>query len=305
MSFASKSFGYDLCPVCNSPITFWRAKQVAEENYKIDLCRCCGYAFVNPRPSFDFLMSYYSTHGHGLTDSKMLPDVATIVRQESSGPGSTLDASRMVRTGKMLLGSAFGENNRFLDVGSGYGFFSKAALNAGFDVVSLELAENERKISQELTGLSPRACAFEAFECPPGVFSFVLMSQILEHALDVNQWVAKARESLVYGGVLTIALPNFGSFLRLIMQENEPYITPPAHLNFFNPNSLSILLKNHGFKVEKIDWISRIPRATFEKRIPNRAKSLLPVVQLVSSSMLKIVDLAHLGMMLNVYAKKV
>ncbi len=89
------------------------------------------------------------------------------------------------------------------------------------------------------------------------------------------------------------------------MQENEPYICPPAHLNFFNPNSLSRLLENYGFRVEVIQWISRIPRRTFEKRLPIFGKPLLPIINAVSSVSLKTVDTFHLGMMINVYGREI
>jgi hypothetical protein len=131
------------------------------------------------------------------------------------------------------------------------------------------------------------------------------MSQILEHALDVDLWVKKSHGLLVNDGIIAIALPNFGSIFRMIMQENEPYICPPAHLNFFNPNSLSSLLEKHGFKVEAIQWVSRIPNKTFEKRMPKFGKPLLPIINTLSLVPLKAIDALHLGMMINVYARKI
>jgi hypothetical protein len=51
-------------------------------------------------------------------------------------------------------------------------------------------------------------------------------------------------------------------------------------LNFFNPHSLSKLMTKHGFVIEKIEWVSRLPKSTFERRVPSVAKPLLPVVHL-------------------------
>ncbi len=91
----------------------------------------------------------------------------------------------------------------------------------------------------------------------------------------------------------------------MIMQENEPYVCPPAHLNFFNPSSLSCLLEEHGFKVEAIQWVSRIPKRTFEKRMPQFGKPMLPVINALTRVSLKAIDTAHLGMMINVYGRKI
>jgi hypothetical protein len=108
---------------------------------------------------------------------------------------------------------------------------------------------------------------------------------------------------LVPGGVLAIALPNFGSIFRLILQENEAYICPPAHLNFFTRKNLSRLLEKKGFVVQKVQWISRLDKKVLFRRIP--ALSFLgqgvAVPLRVSLSM---IDRLHLGMIINLYAQK-
>ncbi len=297
---------YEYCPVCSSPIERWRRKQVGNAIYTIDVCATCGFAFINPRPSMRFLMDYYSSLGHGQKgngDNEDIPTIDTVRCQENNDPNSTIDAARMIREIKSM--STLHANKRFLDVGCGYGFFAKEALESGFDVIPLELAENERRIAEGMTGLAPRAVSFEEFDCTPSSLSVVLMSQILEHALDINLWVSKANALLADRGVLAIALPNYGSIFRLVMQEKEPYICPPAHLNFFNPHSLSRLLEKHGFEVLKVQWISRIPKNTFEKRLPGVARALLPAVHLLSRVPLKTLDVLHLGTIINVYGRKI
>jgi SAM-dependent methyltransferase len=279
-------------------------KSVDNDKYILDLCGSCGYSFVNPRPSLQFLMNYYASFEHGHLDTgRKAPNLKSVLAQEQSDPNSTIDAKRLIKTIKSLVKN--GNSNRFLDVGCGYGFFSKEALGAGFDVVALELAEDKREIAKEMTGISPFASSFEAFQCNPESLGVVFMSQILEHALDVNLWIEKSHDFLVNDGILAIALPNYGSIFRMIMQENDPFICPPEHLNFFSPASLSRLLENHGFKVETIQWISRIPTKTFEKRLSKLGKPLFPVINVASSASLKIVDALRLGMMINVYGRKI
>jgi len=304
MPISTDIMQYETCPVCSSAIELWRSKSVGNDEYKIDLCSSCGYSFVNPRPSLSFLMDYYSTFGHVIASGKTeAPNVNTVMKQEENEPNSTIDARRLVHTIKTLTKQ--GTSNSFLDVGCGYGFFSKAALYEGFDVIALELAENEREIAKQITGLNPFACSFEEFRWPSESFQVVFMSQILEHALDVNLWINKAHDLLVDDGVLAIALPNFGSIFRLIMQENEAYIIPPAHLNYFNLKSLSRLLGKYGFRVEGAQWVSRIPMSTYERRLPKFSRSFIRILNVVSSASLKTVDALHLGMMINVYARKV
>ena len=304
MRSTSEKFQYEICPICSGSIGSWRVKKTDIDTYNIDLCGSCGFAFVNPRPSLGFLMEYYSNFGHGHDDNASEShDLETVLSNEKNVPNSTIDARRMIRTIKSLSGKM--PKTSFLDVGCGYGFFSKEAIDAGFDVTAIELAETEREIANKMTGLNPAACSFEEFDYPAESFSVVFMSQILEHALDINLWVEKSHGLLVKDGIIAIALPNFGSIFRIIMQENEPYVCPPAHLNFYNPSSLSRLLEKHGFKVEAIQWVSRIPKRTFEKRMPQFGKPALPIINVLSRMSLKAIDGIHLGMMINVYGRKI
>jgi 2-polyprenyl-3-methyl-5-hydroxy-6-metoxy-1,4-benzoquinol methylase len=222
-----------------------------------------------------------------------------VIDVETRNPNSTIDAERM--TGKMLDILKRGEvtDRSFLDVACGYGFFSKKALEKGFKVTALEIAEAKREIAKEMTGLEPVPLSFEDYAVGSIGFSAILMSQILEHALDVNTWIAKVSSLLISGGVLAVALPNFNSFLRILLKIDDPYICPPEHLNFFTKNSLEILLKKHGLLLVAYDFVSRISPDVIKKRFPGPAGKILPV-----SSTLKIADTLGAGLMINMYAVK-
>lgn len=297
---------YDLCPVCSSGLKHWKTKATFLGDFAIVKCTECGFAFVNPRPTLQYIMDFYSECGHNAGPGRSgASTLDSVIRQEEEFPNSTIDAQRMIKTIAKLSVSAGPQSTRkrFLDVGCGYGFFSKAALEkTKFDVTALELAVNERLIAEEMTGVKPIPTSFEELESE-GPYDVILMSQILEHALDVNEWISKAHHLLASDGVLAIALPNFGSIFRFILQENEPYICPPAHLNFFAPKSLSTLLIKHGFTIQEVQWISRISPHALAKRLPI-AKSFAPGIYILIKVLFGIFDKLHLGMMINIYAKK-
>ncbi len=294
---------YSHCPVCSSRFAWWATKRSEKAVYHIDRCTRCGYAFVNPRPNMGFLMNYYAAFGLGNAyGQKEMPTLDSVQRQEQQDPNSTVDARRLLNTLLRLAGTPKGR--KFLDVGCGSGFFSKEALSNGYEVVALELAKTDRAIAAQLTGLTPLDASFEDFKHPPQSFSVVLMSQILEHALDINLWIEKANGLLEKGGILAIALPNFGGLSRIVLREREPYICPPAHLNFFSPLSLTALLTRHGFQVAETQWVSRIPAASLQRRLPKPFRHAWPIVRWISSASLRVVDGLRLGIMINVYARK-
>jgi 2-polyprenyl-3-methyl-5-hydroxy-6-metoxy-1,4-benzoquinol methylase len=295
---------YHACPACSAEIRAWRTKATRYGQFKIDVCRSCGFAFVNPRPSLDFLMDFYSKLGFGDLDMNEMPTKESILAQEAADPNSILDARRLAATMAGLLRQQQRQPGRFLDVGCGYGFFAVEAIREGFEVTALDLATNKRKVMREITGIEPVASSFEDFECPPSSFSAILMSQILEHVSDVNQWMIKANTMLEKGGILAIALPNFDNAFRYVLRERGPYIIPPEHLNYFNAASLSRLLEKHGFKVESVQWVSRMPRRVIRKRLPRAAAPLVPLVSLLGRAVFRTCDLFRLGLMVNVYARK-
>jgi SAM-dependent methyltransferase len=294
------------CPICSSSVHPWRTKVTSHGDFAITRCAECGYAFVNPRPTLQCLMEFYSTRGHGGPAAVSLSEIAA---REAAHPNSTRDAGRIIQTTRRLVSDLSGRSPaRLLDIGCGYGFFSAEAIRQGFDVTALELAETERSMARQIAGLTPIAESFESFQAASRSFHAILMSHVLEHALDVNEWVRKAGSLVAPGGVLAIALPNFGSFLRLALQEEDPYVCPPAHLNYFSARSLSLLLKRHGFNVEQIQWISRInPAVVLQRLLPRRGKSQgisLRVVDTALRGALGAADWLRLGMILNVYARK-
>lgn len=286
----------EACPVCRGTSRLWRVKHRDGAAWRIERCTRCGHGFVHPRPTLDFLMEYYATSGHG--EQSAAKSLAVVLEEERRSPNTVVDAQRIVRRSSALLGSS--ASRTFLDVGCGYGFFAKEAQSAGFTTTTLELASIERGIATEMLGTAPVATSFEAFDASPGSFSVVLMSQILEHALDVNAWVVKARDLLEPGGVLAVALPNFDGIYRRLLGARDPFIVPPAHLNYFTPRSLRALLERHGFVVERLDWVSRVPRASLERRF----KLLAPIADVAARATLSLVDAMRLGVILNAYAKR-
>lgn len=293
----------DDCPVCKARSTPWRTKHTPAGAFPIEVCSACDYAFVNPRPSLAFLMDFYNTSGHSHTPCATPIETAVdAVSSEARFPNSSLDARRIVGTMARLLHGA--TRGRFLDVGCGYGFYVRQARQLGFDVEAIELASTERRIAKELADVDAQAISFEQFEAPAGSFSAILMSQILEHAHDVNLWMEKSHRLLSQRGVLAVAVPNFASAFRRVLQEKEPFITPPSHLNFFTPTSLARLLASHGFRVAETQWVSRLSPSAFAKRLPSGTRFLAPLLQKSSSLALAAIDRLHLGQLITVYGIK-
>jgi 2-polyprenyl-3-methyl-5-hydroxy-6-metoxy-1,4-benzoquinol methylase len=283
------------CPICSSSVVEWKTKVADGQEYKIDLCASCRYVFINPRPTLEFISNYYANFH--------ISDEAQNANYELEKYSySVIDAKRIVKNVSILTNNLKGLS--FLDVGCGHGLISREAKNSGFNVTALELSDIERDIAFNLTKIIPINSSFEDYSCEAEAFDILNLSQILEHAVDINLWVSKANFCLKKGGILAIALPNFNSFFRYLLKENDPYICPPVHLNFFSHKNLIKLLDIHGFDVEYFEFISRIPDETILKRIPKLFHFILPFIKIILSLIFKIFDLLQIGIMINIYAKK-
>jgi 2-polyprenyl-3-methyl-5-hydroxy-6-metoxy-1,4-benzoquinol methylase len=285
------------CNLCQSPTRLW----VKKNNYGIYECANCGLGQVRPTVTIDLIKKIYASSGHDTPDvkreKKTLNDV---YEQERIYPNSVLDAQRLSENAvKFWKGGEL----KLLDIGAGYGFFSKAFIQKGFTVSAIELAEQESRLYYEMNNIKPQQVVFEEFNGIDNSFSHILMSQILEHVIDPIDWVERSYKLLKPNGILIIALPHFNSIFRKVMQSKEPYITPPYHLNYFTRKSLSTLLQSKGFEVVHYQTISRIPfpKVFGKMGIPS---FLIPFFVFLGNIALNLIDALNYGAIINIYAQK-
>jgi SAM-dependent methyltransferase len=89
---------------------------------------------------------------------------------------------------------------------------------------------------------------------PENFFDVVNMSHILEHLNDPKAALLKANLILKKGGKLIISLPNFDSLAAKFFGRYWHALDVPRHLFFFTPKTLSFLLEQTGFSVQKISY---------------------------------------------------
>lgn len=289
---------YNACPICASTAEPWRLI----DEYGFSRCTQCRYVFVNPRPERETIAQYYRDFG-GVVESPVTLEEE--LERERVCPNSTLDAARMIAVAQQVGG---GRRGYALDVGCGFGFFAKEATNAGFDVDALEIAPDERASAERLLGRAPLNVTFEEFGENGKRYSLIIVSQVLEHVVDVNEWVAKMHRLLAPGGVVAIAVPNFGGAIRRVLATRDPYITPPWHLNYFAPRNLELLLESHDLVVRRTDTVSRLTPGAIQRRTEALPRAVQSVVRsaggAVEATVLRALDARRTGMFINVYAQR-
>jgi 2-polyprenyl-3-methyl-5-hydroxy-6-metoxy-1,4-benzoquinol methylase len=256
---------------------------------------------VFPVPSEEELHQFYtgtqSALESSLRASGALDQYDQAIQEEEDFPNSTIDAKRIAENLKRLSSGP-----KALDVGSGYGFFSKALMESGFAVDAIELGEASRKIHAQMTGFEPRAEPFDSDFARRNseTYDAILLSQVLEHLPMDADPIKSLNVLLRKNGVCAIAVPHFRSYLSILQSKNDMFISPPEHLNYFTVKSLDKAFASRGFQAVKYETVSRYNYRKFKKKFGSL--SLTP--ELALRSFLGFSDLMDKGMFINGYFRK-
>jgi SAM-dependent methyltransferase len=290
------------CPACDSPVIQpWLTKEMGGVTFKLDRCCVCGTGYVNPRPSMEYLQSIYAITGHG---SKSLISFDEVMAAEIEFPNSTVDAQRIIDYAQTLLGPR--KNLQLLDIGSGYGFFSRAGIAAGFQVTAVNPASSENSIFKQLNGFEPIPRFFEEVDLGAAKFDLVILSQILEHFLDPRQILIRVNSLLNRGGVVAIAVPNIDAILIKILKSRSSFLGLPEHLTHFSFKGLEAILQRTGFAARNHLYVSRIPYNSLSNKLGLQGKSrqwLNRGFRIAQWLPLKIADWLGCGLYQNVWAQ--
>ncbi len=294
----------DRCLFCQHPQPdFWFSRQSKHNNRPYSLYRCsgCSGAFVFPVPTEEELHEFYSGTQSALEASLQIGDASDryeqAIQEEADYPNSTIDAQRIAENLKRLS-----PGSRALDVGSGYGFFSRALMQQGFAVDALELGDASRKIHARMNGFEPIAEPFDRDFAGKNaeVYDAILLSQVLEHLPMDADPIGSLNVLLRKGGICAIAVPLFRSYLSILQGRNDMFISPPEHLNHFTRKSLDKAFASRGFQTVEYETVSRYNYRRFKKRFG----PLAPLPELALRSFFGVSRLMGRGMFLNAYFRK-
>ncbi|OVE74341.1 hypothetical protein BVX94_00595 [bacterium B17] len=286
------------CPACLAENT---RKWGRKNDFLILKCNSCGHGFVDPMPEPSVLAELYDEQSYG-TRKVDAADASEIKRTEELYPNATLDAERMLRTAKAMLNNS---ELSMLDVGCGYGFSSRTAKELGMRATALEISSNGRNMTKEIAELDPVPSTFDDFTTEDK-FDIILMSQVVEHVSSIDTWAKKASDVMTDNGILVMAMPNFNNIVALLLRENDPYIAPPMHVNYFTPRSATSWLNRSGFDHVTIKGVSRLGPRTVIKRLPflPENRGLISFIRFLQDIPFRLFGLMGFPIMLNVYARR-
>lgn len=223
----------------------------APGSFSVLSCSGCGLAFTHPRLRPEEFATYYPE-----SYSAYEPNVGD--HRPSLGERlGALQRQAIVQLGpyRKVWQRPPG---RLLDVGCGTGDLAAIFGRRGWSVAGIEpssaAAEHARAIGVEAVAGTLAAAPWEA-----GEFDAILFNHSLEHIDDPAQAVADAARLLRPGGLLAIAVPNFGSWHRRLFGSAWFQLDLPRHLQHFDRASLSALVEAADLRPVEITAASMRP----------------------------------------------
>lgn len=237
------------CPACGSSKYSY---QFNKNKFSYVMCSNCNTLFVNPRPGFENLMEIYK-------DSQS----TSFWVNEFFLPMVKARSEKIFKPRAEYIASEFPQfkNARVTDVGAGFGLFleelEKCWPEARFTAIepSVDMADICRK-----KGFQVIESMLEEVDSSKHKFDLITSFELFEHLHNPSAFVDGVKNLLNSDGCLFLTTLNGLGFDIQILWDKAKCVTPPHHLNFYNPSSICLLFKEAGFEIVEVstpgqlDW---------------------------------------------------
>jgi len=227
------------CPACGHKGEF----EFEKWGFEHRKCPECKTLYTSPRPNEDRIIHYYNDFS--------APNMWTSLLLETDVERKKLQYKP--RVDLIINHIDLNDNPVVADVGAGSGAFCMALEASGYfkKVYAVDVADKCIEAC-ESNNLNTIKGSVEDLE--DNSFDLITMNDLIEHVFNPKAFLEGCLNKLTVGGYLIIATPNGEGFDFKIMKDQTLNITPPEHINYFNPESIKHLMTDVGFT--KVDAIT-------------------------------------------------
>ncbi|MDQ3334612.1 MAG: class I SAM-dependent methyltransferase [Myxococcota bacterium] len=248
------------CDLCGGqdlePRRVWRDQLLfGTERWTLVRCRACKLHFINPRPTRDAIGAFYPATYLAHNDPPAQPKAwHRRLSARDAPPLGWWERARMHvkqdtswyrfpawRGQGRVLDIGCGNGARYLDILKGVGWTTH-----GLDA-SLAAAE-----AASAKGHIMRIGSAEDDHYEPASMDVVTMWHALEHTHSPKRALAAAFRVLAPGGILTLAVPNYGSLQAKLQGGMWSGVEVPRHLYQFTRATLRAYLEEAGFRITRL-----------------------------------------------------
>ncbi len=233
------------CPCCHAEGEFWAEKS----GFSYKMCPSCYTIFVSPRPEIEAFNEYYKDSPSTKYWATTFYKVTEAARREKLWkPKAQMVKDRIQRFSE-------GEPIKYIvDIGGGYGVFDEEIKKImEIETVIVEPSIHLAKICRD-KGLAVVEKFMEDIitgDLPKGRKCYVCF-ELFEHLHDPTVFLNTINNNMQPGDIFILTtLSGMGVDIQLLGSHAKA-LSPPHHLNFFNPKSVSLLFQKNGFEVLEV-----------------------------------------------------
>ncbi|HEY6468228.1 MAG TPA: class I SAM-dependent methyltransferase [Candidatus Dormibacteraeota bacterium] len=208
------------------------------DGFSIAQCAYCDLAQTVPAPSAAELDRYYPRGYHSTTKRYRggMDRVLGLVHRSR------------IRSIERLLG----RRGSVLDIGCGPGVLLNQMRQRGWTARGTERSPSAAQQARDVFHLDVRAQDVDDVVAEGATFDTVVLWHVAEHLHSPRETVRAIARLLRPGGILLIAVPNFGSPEAHIGRNKWFHLDVPRHLVHFTPATLGAMLGAAGFETVKV-----------------------------------------------------
>jgi SAM-dependent methyltransferase len=245
------------CPGCDSeadspPVLLRGHDRLtgAPGEFSVVACPCCGLAFTEPRLKPEDFATYYP-ETYSAYEPNARPKASLGERV------GTLSRELLVRYGP-YRNVWRRPPGRLLDVGCGTGDLAAVFAGHGWQAFGIEPSEQAARHARA-AGVKVVVGTLADAPWTEGSFDAIVFNHSLEHIDNPVETLTQAARLLRPGGVLTIAVPNFGSWHRRAFGSAWFQLDLPRHLQHFDRDSLAGVVRRAGLHPVSTSAVSMRP----------------------------------------------
>ncbi len=229
------------CPACGhgAPET---ALACAEPGFEILRCPDCGLGRTWPPVAPDQIAAWYPERYYGKGNVRFNALFERLIRLFRRRRADVLH-NRVPR-------------GPVLDVGCGRGFLLSFLRELGYEPHGVEFSDVAARHARETLKLPVAVEDFASSPIEHGRYNAVIFWHSLEHFSNPVAAIARASEALKPGGVLAVAVPNYGSLQARLFGRYWFHLDVPRHYFHFTERSLEAVLARHRLRVVQLDHFS-------------------------------------------------
>ena len=197
-------------------------------------CKSCRLRFVSPLGNF---------HGENETKEYFLSEYLPL---HEANWGNSL-AERRAHLQMIQKYFPLPLRPKLLDVGCALGFMLQEAKAAGWEATGVETSPFAAKYAEDHSGCGVYPGTLHQANFNSDSFDVVTLMDVIEHLPDPCALVDEIYRVLRPGGALFLTTPNFGSLFVTFYGANAYGIGPEEHVSYFQPETISRLLRQSGF----------------------------------------------------------